>query len=177
MTDDDRDGLDAGIKHAHQVAIAAGETAERAEQLVIALVHVLVSRGAIDPGELDALVPWPETTADKHQVASPDIDCQALLPVCRARCCRLTIQLSKQDIADGLDWVFERPYELRRDAATGYCTSFAAGCQIYDKRPAGCRTFDCRDDRRIWIDFAQRIPAAMELTDPVVQIRRRKRVL
>jgi hypothetical protein len=70
----------------------------------------------------------------------------------------------------------ERPYELRRDADTGYCTSYHhdAGCSRYRDRPGTCRAFDCRDDMRIWADFANKIPAPIELTDdPLIQIRKR----
>jgi hypothetical protein len=30
---------------------------------------------------------------------------------------------------------------------------------VYEHRPAICRTYDCRKDPRIWIDFEKRIPA------------------
>lgn len=30
---------------------------------------------------------------------------------------------------------------------------------MYAARPAVCRSYDCRDDPRIWSDYARRIPA------------------
>jgi Fe-S-cluster containining protein len=35
-------------------------------------------------------------------------------------------------------------------------------CLVYENRPATCRVFDCRDDKRIWTDFEKRIPAPKE---------------
>src|SRR5215216_3510059 len=31
---------------------------------------------------------------DKYKVASPDIDCASIIPICKARCCSLEITLS-----------------------------------------------------------------------------------
>ena len=31
-------------------------------------------------------------------------------------------------------------------------------CTIYERRPGLCRTYDCRGDTRIWLDFERRIP-------------------
>jgi hypothetical protein len=31
-------------------------------------------------------------------------------------------------------------------------------CTVYDARPIPCRGFDCREDRRIWLDFEGRVP-------------------
>jgi hypothetical protein len=110
---------------------------------------------------------------DKHTVPSPDIDCQALLHLCHGRCCRYKVQLSYQDVEDGLRFVYQRPYELRREA-DGYCTYFdraSPGCGTYATRPAPCRTFDCRDNPNVWIDYEQRIPVPM--APPLFQIRRK----
>ena len=37
----------------------------------------------------------------------------------------------------------------------------AGACTAYDYRPSTCRTYDCREDRRVWIDFEARIPAPL----------------
>jgi hypothetical protein len=42
--------------------------------------------------------------------------------------------------------------------ADGYCTHMdrgACGCTVYAQRPIPCRGYDCRNDRRIWLDFEQ----------------------
>jgi hypothetical protein len=38
-------------------------------------------------------------------------------------------------------------------------------CTVYDARPIPCRGFDCRGDRRIWLDFDGRVPNPA-VTDP-----------
>jgi Fe-S-cluster containining protein len=32
-------------------------------------------------------------------------------------------------------------------------------CTIYERRPGACRAYDCRNDRRVWLDFEARVPA------------------
>ncbi|MBL9014232.1 MAG: YkgJ family cysteine cluster protein [Myxococcales bacterium] len=99
---------------------------------------------------------------DKYQLESPDIDCAARLHLCGGRCCSFDVLLSEQDVEEGgIPWVLDRPYELPRDRDTRRCACMdeAGACTIYDRRPGACRTYDCREDRRVWIDFAARIPA------------------
>jgi Fe-S-cluster containining protein len=38
----------------------------------------------------------------------------------------------------------------------GYCTHLdrcTGGCRVYEQRPIPCRGYDCRKDKRIWLDF------------------------
>ena len=43
--------------------------------------------------------------------------------------------------------------------ATNYSSRFRGGMcySIHAQRPVPCRAYDCRQDQRIWSDFAQRI--------------------
>ncbi len=99
---------------------------------------------------------------DKYAVQCPDIDCPSLIPLCRARCCSLSFELTSQDLDEGkVRWELEEPYLIRHER-DGFCSHLArpeGGCTIYEHRPATCRSFDCREDRRIWLDFEKRIPA------------------
>jgi Fe-S-cluster containining protein len=97
--------------------------------------------------------------ADKRAVGSPDVDCASLAHLCKVRCCRaFDIELSREDLADGIQWELEAPYLLAR--SHDGCTYLGeAGCTIYDKRPATCRSYDCRQDPRVWIDFDNKLPA------------------
>jgi hypothetical protein len=98
---------------------------------------------------------------DKYAVESPpQIDCAARLPLCGARCCKLTFALSVQDLDERVvRWNYAQPYRIAQ-REDGYCVhNEAGGCSIYAQRPAVCRAYDCRQDRRIWIDFEKRIPA------------------
>ena len=101
---------------------------------------------------------------DKYSVESPDIDCASRIPLCGARCCSFDVALSKQDLLERkLPFVIERPYELPRDPVTKKCACMdeRGACTAYDVRPATCRTYDCREDRRVWIDYEARIPAPL----------------
>lgn len=112
-----------------------------------------------------------ETLADKHEIESPPVPCAELLPLCKARCCTLTFTLSTQDLEDRqVRWDLARPYwNLRRP--DGYCVHHegeSGGCGIYQHRPAPCRSYDCRRDRRIWTDFEKRILAPPQDDDVVI---------
>ncbi len=101
---------------------------------------------------------------DKYDVESPDIDCASRIPLCGARCCSFEVALSPQDIAEKIvPFVVDRPYLLPRDPMTKKCACMdaAGACTIYSARPATCRTYDCREDARVWIDFEARIPAPL----------------
>jgi hypothetical protein len=101
---------------------------------------------------------------DKYSVESPDIDCAALIPLCGARCCSFEVMLSRQDLAERkLPFVVEQPYMLPRDPVSKRCACMdeRGACTAYDYRPATCRTYDCREDRRVWIDYDKRIPAPL----------------
>jgi hypothetical protein len=97
---------------------------------------------------------------DKYAVASPDIDCAALIPLCGARCCTFEVTLSAQDVAErSVPFDVHQPYALPRANGRCVCMDDAGACTIYDHRPGACRAYDCRHDRRVWIDFDARIPA------------------
>jgi Fe-S-cluster containining protein len=99
---------------------------------------------------------------DKYALKQlPEIDCDARIPLCRGRCCALTFSLSVQDLDERIvRWNYGRPY-LIAQREDGYCVHNDADrhCTVYENRPAVCRSYDCRNDRRIWIDFDKRIPA------------------
>ncbi|MBK7536528.1 MAG: YkgJ family cysteine cluster protein [Myxococcales bacterium] len=193
--------LHDGIRFAHDLAMAALARAERAEAQLVTMRAALVARGVLsdsassadsaDSAAEDDVAPDLErsplqryqpallvsTSAapDKHTVPSADVDCQSLLHLCLGRCCRFRVILAYQDVEDGLRWVYERPYELRREA-DGYCTHFdreQPGCGVYQRRPAPCRTFDCRSNPSVWLDFERQIPVPME--EPLFQIRKRSK--
>jgi Fe-S-cluster containining protein len=100
---------------------------------------------------------------DKYKKEGPEIDCASRIHLCQARCCRFEVALSEQDIKDGIPFDIAQPYMLPRDPSTKKCVCMNAegACTIYDKRPASCRVYDCRGDKRVWIDFEARIPAPM----------------
>ena len=88
------------------------------------------------------------------------IDCENRVHLCKAACCRLGFALSKQDIEEGIvKWDLSRPYMNRR-GKDGYCIHLerqTCSCEIYHNRPVPCRGYDCRNDKRIWLDFEKKI--------------------
>jgi Fe-S-cluster containining protein len=101
---------------------------------------------------------------DKYTVESPPIDCAARIPLCGARCCSFEVALSRQDLEERkLPFVIDKPYMLPRDPNTKRCACMDAdgACTSYDVRPATCRTYDCREDLRVWLDYEARIPAPL----------------
>jgi hypothetical protein len=86
------------------------------------------------------------------------IDCESRLHLCHAACCRLDLALSKQDLEEGiLKWNLGDPYMIAKDA-DGYCRHLdrsTSRCTVWQHRPIPCRGYDCRQDQRIWLDFAK----------------------
>jgi len=97
---------------------------------------------------------------DKYNLAEPEnhIDCQARLAACRAVCCKLNFALSSQDVEEGVvRWKLDQPYMIRK-GENGYCIHLdqeTFRCTIYEHRPAICRLYSCRDDRKVWLDYDQ----------------------
>jgi Fe-S-cluster containining protein len=170
--------LMAALKRAYEEreeqARALAALAARVDQLT----EILTGNGTLDPGHrrlIDkrsdrAAAALPRTVhlrqyVDKYQVPGADLDCAALVHLCRARCCAFSFELTAQDVEEGVvRWELEAPYLIRHEP-DGYCSHLdrasSGGCTVYAQRPAACRTFDCRGDPRVWIDFDARIPAPL----------------
>jgi Fe-S-cluster containining protein len=106
---------------------------------------------------------------DKYQFEGEvEIDCENRVHLCRAACCKLRFALSKQDVEEGtLQWDFSAPYLIAR-GKDGYCQHLcraSKGCTVHTHRPVPCRAFDCRNDKRIWLDFDNKI-VQPEISDP-----------
>jgi Fe-S-cluster containining protein len=140
-----------------------------------ALVELLIERGAIDRETLATrreevseqlrrryvergmAVAIQEFGASKYEFqGGAEIDCASRLHLCKAACCRLPFALSKHDVQEGVvKWDLGQPYMNARDA-DGYCSHLekcSGRCTIYARRPIPCRGYDCRKDKRIWLDF------------------------
>ncbi len=98
-----------------------------------------------------------EEHSDKYALTDlPVINCAERIHLCHAACCALRFPLSRQDVEQGIvRWDLGRPYWNLRNG-TGYCVHWQVGsaqCGVYKDRPAPCRLYSCRDDKRIWKDF------------------------
>ena len=57
-------------------------------------------------------------------------------------------------------WDLGHPYMIAQGGDDGYCTHqdrSDRSCGVHQQRPVPCRGYDCRKDRRIWLDFEKRI--------------------
>jgi Fe-S-cluster containining protein len=161
----------------HELALLAAAIAQRDDHADLArrfewLVDTMILRGQLPATfrRLLARVGNERSTVrlasfrDKYNVPSPDVDCASLIPLCKARCCSMDVTLSAQDVAEGgIPFDIMQPYALPRDPSTKRCVCMApdGACTIYDKRPGACRAYDCRHDKRVWLDFEARIPAPL----------------
>ena len=185
--------LDDGLRFLHVLGMQGRMVADDASLRLAALVEELVSAGVIDQGRYDARRELLEkrgldeseregqvavhvgTDVDKYAITElPDIDCEARFPLCHARCCTLDFALSIQDLDERVvRWDYARPYHIRHRSDDYCCHNDPAtgGCTVYQNRPAICRTYSCREDKRIWIDFDKRIPAPLytDTQDPEFQ--------
>jgi Fe-S-cluster containining protein len=143
------------------------------------LIELLVAKGVIGVEELDQRkkavekrlrdsfkeagigVRVQRTEVDKYSLQEEEakVDCENRIHICRAACCALAFPLSVQDINEGVRWSLGKPF-LNARGADGYCVHWqqqTSKCSIYEHRPAVCRQYDCRNDRRIWADFDKMI--------------------
>jgi hypothetical protein len=178
-TPDQLADLTRGLIYTHNRANANTAAAHEANAAVHALANLLIERGVIDGAAFNArrveaaenlrreyvergmAVAMQEFGISKYQFAGgTEIDCENRLPLCKAACCRLPFALSKQDVQEGIvKWDLGQPYLNARDSE-GYCIHLTRGtchCTIYPHRPIPCRGHDCRQDKRIWLDFENRI--------------------
>jgi len=167
------DSLDSELES--ELKALAATLADRNDHADIArrfewLVETLIMRGQIPASfrRLLAKVGNERSTVrlatfrDKYQVPTADIDCASRIPLCGARCCTMDVTLSAQDVVEGgIPFDVTQPYALPRDPTTKKCVCMNTdgACTIYERRPGACRAYDCRHDRRVWIDFDARIPA------------------
>lgn len=150
---------------------ADSDALERLTSRLEALVDILIARGALRPGHRRILAKIGgngrprvklNPASDKRAVPSPDIDCATLLHLCQARCCSFAVTLSREDLEDGLRWEIADPYVLERRSDNSCCHLGERGqCTVYERRPAACRSYDCRTDRRVWLNWEEQIPAPM----------------
>jgi hypothetical protein len=164
------DGAQARTPEEHDHLRVAREQLHR-------VISVLVARGVLNKVDARMMRDLEDSArrpsvhlnvvdSDKYTTPNSEVDCDARIHLCHARCCSFAVALSRQDLDQGeLEWQIESPYLLAR-AADRYCAYLrteeeGGGCTKYEHRPAVCRKYDCRNDRRVWIDFEQRIPAPM----------------
>lgn len=172
--------LRQGLRFAHGMAMQTRFGALQAKAQVNALVEELLAAGHLDLEAFqqrlqrveqreaerfhEGLVVRMADPVDKYALGElPAVDCQARMPICKSRCCKLVFPLGMQDLDEGVvEWDYALPY-MARKGADGLCVhrcTDSGGCLVYEHRPAICRTYSCREDRRIWADFDAMILAS-----------------
>ena len=187
--------LYAAFRDAHRRMSMANGRQYKVAAYTYALAELLVRKGVFGIDELDEVrrevegrldeqymdsrvtyKVWDEAP-DKYELAeeSVEIDCEARMPLCKAACCRLRFALSEQDIGEGIvQWDVTQPY-MNRQREDGWCAHNdpeTHACGVYEARPFVCRKFDCRKDKRIWLDFENRVvnPEVLEVNRPFVPL-------
>lgn len=174
-----RDEVSHGFLYTHSRANANSNKILEVASFSYALIELLNEKGLITISELDQRknkinqrlarqfseqgmgVAFTKDAKDKYtEKDSIDIDCESRLHLCQSACCRMRFALAVQDVEEGVvKWNLGQPYMIRQKN-DGYCFHIkrAAGtCTIYEHRPFVCRAYDCREDKRIWQDFKQKI--------------------
>jgi Fe-S-cluster containining protein len=174
-----REEISGGLLYTHHRANANTSKTLEVTSFAYALVELLIEKGLLTEEELNERkrdvakrladkfrdngmgVIRQEPEYDKYTFDSPvKIDCENRLHLCRAACCRLQFALSRQDVEEGVvKWDFGRPYMIRQ-TPSGHCVHLerqTCRCAVYDQRPVPCRAYDCRNDKRIWADFEQKL--------------------
>jgi Fe-S-cluster containining protein len=173
--------IERGLRFTHVMMSVDQDQGNEAVAYVQALADVLVEKGILTHEELEE--PLEHARAEIAQVMMPrvrladmgdkyargqavEIDCPSLISLCKGRCCSFKFFLTKQDLDEGAArWDYGNPYWIKQ-APDGYCVHSDPqnrACAIHARRPHVCRQFDCRKDKRIWIDFEKRIPAPIQV--------------
>ena len=177
--DELRDELAGGLRYTHARANANTGKLLEVASFAYAAIELLAEKELLQIEELDERkksvagrlvakftdhgmgVVYQKPEYDKYTFdGEVRIDCENRLHLCRAACCRLRFALSKQDVEEGVvKWDFAQPYVIAR-GSDGYCQHLdrgQLGCSIHAHRPVPCRAYDCRNDRRIWADYENKV--------------------
>ena len=168
-----------GLRYVHyQLGANTGKVLE-VSSFLYALTELLIEKGIITEEELnerkiavaERLVKkfkelgmgavFQEKEQDKYGFDEVQIDCESRRQLCKAACCKMSFALSRQDIEEGIvKWELGHPYMIAKKE-DGYCVHLEKTtytCKIRKNRPVPpCRAFDCRNDKRIWLDFENMI--------------------
>lgn len=168
-----------GLLYTHSRLNTTTSKTLEAASFLYALVEILHEKGLLTIKELDERkrivgqrlaeqlreqgtgVALQNPEYDKYTFQSEaKIDCENRVHLCKAACCRLPFALSKQDVREGIvHWDLGQPYMIAH-GEDGYCDHLERGtfhCKVREQRPVPCRAYDCRNEKRIWLDFEKMI--------------------
>lgn len=162
----DADVRDLVLQLAARVVALTEELDRRGDGTLEKAVDALVPEALAQIRKADAAGPVRLEIAapeDKYTATPAAPPCDELMPICQARCCqKFTFALSTQDLDEGvIRFDYGRPYRIRK-REDGYCVHndpATHACTAHAHRPHVCRIYDCRNDKRIWADFENRVLA------------------
>lgn len=182
MTPELRAEIERGLQFSNVISSVNMDQNKETIASLQALTNLLIRNGVVKTEELAksleearqrvAKFPMPAVRladlGDKHaEGQTAEIDCANRIHLCQARCCTFKFYLTKQDLDEGkARWDYGNPYWIKQ-GQDGYCVHSdpqTRACSIHASRPHVCRAYDCRNDKRVWIDFENRIPAPMPET-------------
>ena len=165
--------LEQSLRFAHMMMSMNRHVSTEGACYAQAVVGLLLEKGIITPEEFEEraeahrkeMADNPDVKLsdgpDKYACEEVRIDCSARLHLCRAACCTFRFYVTPQDLDEGIvKWDHSHPYWIRQHQ-DGYCVHIDPdnlGCQIHEHRPFVCRLYDCRKDKRVWVDFEQKTP-------------------
>ena len=168
-----------GLAYTHNRANANTAELHQACAAIHAIGDLLVERGLLGREEVETrkqeaseqlrqrymaqgmATAMQEFGTSKYQFQhAAEVDCENRIHLCQAACCKLPLALSREDVREGVvQWELGQPY-LIAHGTDGYCVHMdreTRGCTVYEQRPIPCRGYDCRQDKRIWLDFEKKV--------------------
>ncbi len=168
--------LDRGLRFAHVMMSINHFEGREGVVYARALTELLLNKDLLEQDELEMVVsqvreelekqPAPRvmlaSTPDKYSdTGTVSIDCASRIGICKAKCCTFNFYLTDQHLDEGVArWDYGRPYwiQKRGDAYCVHCDPATGVCRIHEHRPYVCRSYDCRRDERIRVDFERMTP-------------------
>ncbi len=171
--------LAAGLRFSNDLGASTQRELRDQQALLYTVVELLMGKGVVHLHEIEARKPELAKSLEQSQSArsklylvdapdkyavgdTPVIDCENRYELCRASCCRLWFSLSVQDLDERVvKWNYTQPYAIAQgpDGRCFHQDRATYQCAVYQNRPHVCRTYDCRGDKRIWLDFENQIIA------------------
>lgn len=170
------DDVRRALVQVHRVEAQQVQDGLRAAVDTLAVIELLIAKGVIGLGELDARRKQIEAQlaaerartwtgpqlypASAEELTRPAvaIDCSSRLSRCQAACCRIyNVYLTAEEVQSGrYKWDLGQPYRLKqRDDGACHYLDPQLGCTIWEWRPHVCRRYSCWDESKIWSNYAE----------------------
>ena len=167
--------VERGLRFGHLMVSMNRHVGQEGAAYAQAILGLLLDKGIITPEEFEERVEAhrkemsgnPQVMLnkmpDKYSAEGKVIlDCASRVELCKAACCTFRFYLTPQDLDERIvKWDYGNPYwvRCRADGYCMHCDPDSLTCEVHEQRPYTCRSYDCRQDKRVWVDFEKRIPS------------------